>query len=1130
MAQEKQKGDRSAFDSEDIGQIEVLLSEKMNADAEEITTARKPLRVILTALFVLCFVAVAAIAGGFFLLKSGLEGERLNAQAQQTIQSLMGSSIVTKLGSTRLSLDKSMFLAIEAGDVSIQGTTGGATIGTAGTVQLGIDPVSVLSNRIELRSARISNARLYVGGFSNTSQNTLVPSIRDAGGRVDPDLLPDALYGSLSILFDILDTGATKSLEAENVQIDLPGRNAAFIVTSALLTREDEGELVLQAQLSINGAAVQVSGRTVRDTQSGRIAELNLVAQNIPLGFVAGVDGSGSADDPIGLATLEISGKEAVGGSANRFDVTATVPQITLPLGKGNSTSGSSRIEMSVTKGDGKIDVEKVLLELGNSRFEFDGAFGPTPDPEAGSPHYRYEFVSDGSTLSPSDSPEAPLSILARLAGTYDPDTFHFSIDDIGIRTNGGEVLGTASVAFDKPVPAIFLAIRVPKLPVGHAKQLWPAMAAPTSRKWVLDNVFGGTVRNSNLEFSVASGRLGNGKPLTAEEVFGYFQIDGARFDSAGEIPPVRDAFGSVEFKGTDVDISLSKGTAYLPSGHSVATRDGTLTIRKAHIRPVIGELDIKIAGDAAAVAELSEFKPFDALRNLEFGPSDLSGQVTGSIFSEVPISRSERPQKLNWRVELDYQDLSIAVPVDGQLVSQAEGTLVVTPDKAVIQADTKLNGANASVDLIEPIGASDEQRKRRVVVELGDKQRAEFLPGLSTILSGPVSVELNADLEKVQTVSADLTNAVVKFPWIGWQKGKGIPAKASFVLNRDKSKWTLSDFQLRGDTFSADGTMQIVGGELVKAAFRNISLNRDDDFDLMLEGGRKGYALRITGPLFDMRSLVKLYSGDFQKAAKLVAATPVSVIADVKKAKGHHGEILGDLGFEYRGTGTKIEKLKIAAVTDNGARFTFLLGEGETGRSLRMESADAGAVLRFLDVYERMQGGTINANMKARNDGPLKGTVDARDFWLVDEPRLSSIVSTKPQAGGRDLNSTIRGGLDVTKVRFDRGFTEVEMGTNYARLSRGILRGPTIGTSFRGMLYDQNGQISIAGTFMPAYGLNSIFAGIPLVGQILGNGREGGLLGITFKLQGAVNSPSIAVNPISMIAPGVFRSIFEFR
>ena len=44
------------------------------------------------------------------------------------------------------------------------------------------------------------------------------------------------------------------------------------------------------------------------------------------------------------------------------------------------------------------------------------------------------------------------------------------------------------------------------------------------------------------------------------------------------------------------------------------------------------------------------------------------------------------------------------------------------------------------------------------------------------------------------------------------------------------------------------------------------------------------------------------------------------------------------------------------------------------------------------------------------------------------------------------------------------------------------------------------------------------------------GNGRDRGLIGITFRLTGKTSSPLLEVNPLSVIAPGVFRSIFEFR
>jgi hypothetical protein len=63
----------------------------------------------------------------------------------------------------------------------------------------------------------------------------------------------------------------------------------------------------------------------------------------------------------------------------------------------------------------------------------------------------------------------------------------------------------------------------------------------------------------------------------------------------------------------------------------------------------------------------------------------------------------------------------------------------------------------------------------------------------------------------------------------------------------------------------------------------------------------------------------------------------------------------------------------------------------------------------------------------------------------------------------------------------------------------------------------------------MPAYGLNRLFAEVPIVGFILGNGSDRGLIGITFRVTGTIEKSSMQINPLSIIAPGVFRQIFEF-
>jgi hypothetical protein len=86
------------------------------------------------------------------------------------------------------------------------------------------------------------------------------------------------------------------------------------------------------------------------------------------------------------------------------------------------------------------------------------------------------------------------------------------------------------------------------------------------------------------------------------------------------------------------------------------------------------------------------------------------------------------------------------------------------------------------------------------------------------------------------------------------------------------------------------------------------------------------------------------------------------------------------------------------------------------------------------------------------------------------------------------------------------------------------------VGATFQGTVRDASGRMDMTGTFMPAYGLNSLFGQLPIIGDLLGNGRDRGLLGITFKLVGPYDTPRLTVNPLSLIAPGVFRNIFEFE
>ena len=86
---------------------------------------------------------------------------------------------------------------------------------------------------------------------------------------------------------------------------------------------------------------------------------------------------------------------------------------------------------------------------------------------------------------------------------------------------------------------------------------------------------------------------------------------------------------------------------------------------------------------------------------------------------------------------------------------------------------------------------------------------------------------------------------------------------------------------------------------------------------------------------------------------------------------------------------------------------------------------------------------------------------------------------------------------------------------------------GPQIGLSVDGWLDYSHDRVGMKGTFVPAFAINNLFSQIPVFGAFLGGKSNEGLLAITFNISGEASSPSLTINPLSVIAPGFLRNIF---
>jgi len=81
------------------------------------------------------------------------------------------------------------------------------------------------------------------------------------------------------------------------------------------------------------------------------------------------------------------------------------------------------------------------------------------------------------------------------------------------------------------------------------------------------------------------------------------------------------------------------------------------------------------------------------------------------------------------------------------------------------------------------------------------------------------------------------------------------------------------------------------------------------------------------------------------------------------------------------------------------------------------------------------------------------------------------------------------------------------------------------MGLTFEGNFDNAASKIDVQGTIIPLSGVNDIISKIPLVGDIL-TGGSGGIFAATYTIKGDGKDPSVSVNPLSVLAPGILRRI----
>ncbi|OAP42553.1 hypothetical protein AU381_15325 [Sinorhizobium glycinis] len=1123
------RGERVCFRKEDIVALDALPS----AQAHDPVIVHTPLSGGLLRLFgkfLICcslvgFVMIAALVA---VIESGLADGPLNARARTALNAALGANYNADVESTVVRVTGRGALALKARGVTLNDNASGRPVAKLAAVSIALDPIALMTGRIAVSRLEAEGGELDTGLLPRGEPIDLT-TIRVA----DTGTALEKLFTHIDGMSRLTARSATRTVQLSDLTLSVTGSRGRIVpveVRMLAFSRDPDGSIRVDGSIAIDGREAKLEARAFGHGE--KVAGIEAVFTSLPLSpfLYHGKSGSEEAFGVDAAAEVSLRATRAAEGATPALVVGIRTSEGAFHAGGLASALKQSELNVSYDFDRDSVEILPSSIKIGRSIFPFTGALVDLDKVSgSGQKGFAVDLLLKDASSDPEDMQERPLSFDAKANGRFETGSHRLIFDELTVSSPLGSMAGSLAVAFGKTSPQINFAAVSDHMQATAVKQLWPWWVAKGARRWAIGNLFGGTVRDASIEVSIPEGRIANSGgelKLNENELNINFSIEDTRINIAGEIPPLRDTAGHLELSGERMTVEVGRGAAFFPSGRSVALNGGDFVIPDVYSKPLMAEMKIEVDGEADSIAELVSYKPIRALQKTPFAPEDFTGPMTALVGARFGLISNQKPPPPLWQAEMQLQKVSINRPVSGREIADLSGTMRIDNTQAILDADALIDGAEMRIALTEPVDANaNVKRTREISGTLDEAARRKIAPALSGIVSGPAGVEVSLSDDGSQSVKADLGKATLSLPWIGWSKGAGIAANAEFTVKKNGYLTEINDFRIQGDGFGAAGELRVDDAGLALARLHDVRLANGDDFAVTVERAKGGHVVSLTGSSADIRLPLARAKGQ----AGTGDDGKVKINARLDRVVGFNGEVLSNVSFAYSTRGQDIDGIDLSAITASGQAVVARLLQEGPDNTLELTTGDAGALARFTDIYRNMRGGLLNLRLRDRGARSWRGTVDLRKFSLVGEQKLQSMVSTAGR-DGRSLNQAVRRDIDVSTARFDRGFAQLLLDRGTVRVDSGVLRGIDVGATFQGTIRDSSGRMDMTGTFMPAYGINRLFGELPLIGVLLGNGRDRGLLGITFKLTGPFNHPSLTINPLSLIAPGVFRSIFEFQ
>jgi hypothetical protein len=740
-----------------------------------------------------------------------------------------------------------------------------------------------------------------------------------------------------------------------------------------------------------------------------------------------------------------------------------------------------------------------------------------------------WQFKIGGGTvvLNSAAATSEPL-VLNRIAvsGRYDVAKQRLVVDEGDIGNTGVGIAMSGTMDFAGGNPRLAAGLAGTRMPIDSLKRIWPVFVNPKVRTWIDEHLMSGTLERIVIAVNAPLDTLKDtGPPIPDDGLSIEAVATNCVVKPVDGLPALRDADLNVHIVGRDAMVSLGKATADTPSGRKLAVTAGVFEVPDTAPHAPPARVHFKMEGPVPAAAELLRMDRLRDVSELPFEPSAMHGNLTAQVTLGMPLKADLPPGSTNYSIALEATNFSAERMIMGQKVEASVLRANATPQGFQLKGDVKIAGAPVNLEYRKSRGDADAEVRLQGTLDEAARNTLGFDVG--DAVSGAILLRIAGRLAMTSereghfAVEADLTPTTIDGLLPGWTKPSGKPARATFTLSTKPQSIRIEDLVIDGSGVNVKGAIDLDGsGEVQSANFPNYGFSDGDRANLKVERSGEG-ALRavMRGEVYDGRGFVRSAAGA-TKSNPNAKRRSIDVDIDLKVGAvvGFNGEAFRSVDLKMSRRAGEVRSFGLNAKIGHDATLTGDLRGRSGGRALvRLESSDAGAFYRFTDIYSRMTGGQTSIVMEAPSaeNSTQQGTLTVRNFAVHDESQLERAVNNGTQAR--------RNSIDFSNMRIE--FTRMP---DKVSLRDGVVRGPLLGGTIDGMVDYGHDDVHLRGTLVPLYGPNNLLGQLPLLGLFMGGEKEG-LFGVTYEVVGKPSNPVLRINPISALAPGLLRKVFEF-